>query len=177
MKYHIIDTNVLMVANEGDRPEQADEACVLKCIERLQEIRVAVTEKKQRVVLEDRILSEYYQTLQSSREPSVGHEFYKWLMQVAWNHECVDRVAITCRDEANQVFDEFPNHQALANFDVSDRKFVATSHAHPEKPPILQAVDVKWKGWESAWMDCGIHLEWVCPKTAERLYRDHIAGK
>ncbi len=170
----VIDTNVLMVANEDFPPEQADLDCVAACIDRL--ISIQTGRSGERVVLDEdgRILDEYQQSLRSSRQPSAGHAFLYWLFQAGWDPARCERVAIACRDEPNQIFDEFPRHEDLAAFDVSDRKFVATANAHPAKPPILQAVDVKWKAWEPALNACGLRIEWISETLAERLYREHL---
>lgn len=176
MSFVVIDTNVLMVANEDFSPEQANEDCVTACIERLVGIQTGRT--KELVVLdeEDRLLGEYQQTLKSSRQPSTGHAFLHWLYQAGWNPNQCDRVSIHCLDESEQVFEEFPSHPALENFDVADRKFVAAANAHPSKPPILQAVDSKWMGWETALNECGIQIEWLHEETAKRLYQEHLSG-
>lgn len=172
----VIDTNVLMVANEDFPPEQADEDCVSACINRL--IGIQNGGSKEKVVLDedDRLLDEYQQTLRSSQQPSTGHAFLHWLYQAGWNSALCDRVQITCTNESSQVFEEFPNHPDLAEFDVSDRKFVATANAHPEKPTILQAVDVKWMGWEKAMNECGLSIEWLHKETADRLYQEHLSS-
>jgi hypothetical protein len=176
MSFVIIDTNVLMVANEDFPPGQVDGDDVKACIERLEAIQNG--RSKERVVLdiEDRLLGEYQETLQSSQQPSTGHAFLYWLFQAGWNPSLCDRVPITCQSESEQVFAEFPAHAALSDFDVADRKFVATSNAHASKPPILQAVDAKWMGWEPALNECGIRIEWLCPQTAKSLYHAHLAG-
>lgn len=174
MRSVVIDTNVLMVANEEFPPEQADEDCVHACVERLRAIQNQTS--KERVVLDEdgRLIGEYQQTLKSGKQPSTGHAFLHWLYQAGWNAELCDRVAIHCTDEANQIFEEFPDHPHLAEFDVSDRKFVATANAHRGNPTILQAVDAKWMGWEEALNECGIKLEWLHKETAEHLYHEHL---
>jgi hypothetical protein len=176
MSFVIIDTNVLMVANEDYPPGQVDMDDIKACIERLEAIQTG--RSKECVVLdtEDWLLGEYQKTLQSSQQPSTGHAFLHWLFQSGWNPTLCDRVQITCKNESEQVFAEFPTHVALSDFDVADRKFVATSNAHKAKPPILQAVDSKWKSWEPALNECGIKIEWLCPETAKRLYAAHLAG-
>lgn len=173
----VIDTNVLIVANEDFPPEQVDEDDVMACIDRL--VAIQNGRSKERVVLDmdDRLLGEYQETLQSSRQPSTGHAFLYWLFQAGWNPSLCDRVPINCQNESEQIFEEFPQHAALADFDVADRKFVATANAHTAKPPILQAVDAKWMGWEPALNECGISIEWLCKETAKRLYQAHLAGK
>ena len=69
-------------------------------------------------------------------------------------------VTITKNGES---YDEFPNHQGLINFDLSDRKYIAVANAHHEKPPILQATDSKWWGWKDALAEAGITVHFLCP--------------
>lgn len=70
MSFVVIDTNVLMVANEDFPPEQADEEDVKACIERLDSIQSG--RSKDRVVLdvEDRLLSK---RSTEPHYPSPGH--------------------------------------------------------------------------------------------------------
>ncbi len=69
----------------------------------------------------------------------------KWVHDNRWSLSASHRVSIT---KSNGTYDEFPAHEGLRDFDKSDRKFVAVSHAHPKKTPILQATDSKWWGWK-----------------------------
>jgi hypothetical protein len=54
--------------------------------------------------------------------------------------------------------------------DPSDRMFLAVAAAHADRPPIIQATDSKWIGWESALLAHAIEIEWVCRDYAERTY-------
>ena len=47
----------------------------------------------------------------------------------------------------------------VKNFDESDKKFIALSNAHAEKPPIIEAPDGKWLGYEAAFAKYGIVIE------------------
>jgi len=70
----------------------------------------------------------------------------------------------------NTKFEEFPADQALEDdFDPDDRKFVAVANAHPEKPPILEAADSKWLGWEAKLALHGIRLEFLCRDELEAI--------
>jgi hypothetical protein len=63
----------------------------------------------------------------------------------------------------------FPDDPDLAQFDPSDRKFVAVAAAHPERPPILQAADSKWLAWEKPLRRHDITVEFLCPDDIERF--------
>ena len=59
-------------------------------------------------------------------------------------------------------FESFPDDTDLANFDATDRKFVAVSGAHPDKPSIAQATDSKWLDWAPALKRHGIEVSFLC---------------
>lgn len=153
----VVDTNVAVVAN-GGHPEASPD-CVRRCIRQLRDVC-----RGGRVAIDDdwRILGEYRRNLSESGQPGVGDRFLKWLLQ---NHadrrRCV-KVTLTPTDEAAQEYAEFPSSPELAGFDPSDRKFVAVANAHPAKPPILQAVDSKWRAFEGPLSSAGVRVEFLC---------------
>ena len=69
---------------------------------------------------------------------------------------------------AENSFQEFPENENLIDFDKSDRKFVAVALTHPEKPPILNAVDSDWKNFEMALNNIGITIIFLCPELTTR---------
>lgn len=162
----VIDTNVLLVANR--RHDGVSGPCIAACVERLLNVRAAET-----VVLDDgrRIISEYASNFQPARQPGVGDEFMKWLAQ---NQANGDRVHLVRIDEvAVNEFAQFPDAQLQAEFDPPDRKFVATSAAHGDRPPIVQAADSKWVVWWARLALHGISVQFPCPHDIKRFY----AGK
>ena len=84
----------------------------------------------------------------------------KWVHDNRWKWPNADRVKIT---KAGYSYLEFPNHQGLAGFDPSDRKFIAVANAHPSKPHILQATDSKWWGHRRALAEAGITVHFLAP--------------
>lgn len=138
----VVDTNVGVVANNR-QSAQASSGCILACIRALREI-----EQKGIVAIDDgwRIISEYRQNLNQSGQPGVGDQFLKWVLRNLTNPNRCVQVRITNRPDSTDITDfvEFPEDAELADFDRSDRKFVAVAMAHPEHPPILNAVDSDW---------------------------------
>lgn len=164
MKKCLVDTNVPIIANLATRPDpksDVPDACVLTCIKAVEHVI-----KKGGLVIDagDEIFSEYIKNLPMKGHPGVGSSFMKWVNDNRYNPEYADRVNITKNGES---YDEFPVHDGLANFDISDRKFVAAANAHRDKPPILQAADGKWLAWKDALAEVGITVHFLCPEYAE----------
>lgn len=167
----LVDTNVPKTANMANDPANVPDdlaTCVLACVEAIDHI-----VKKGRLVLDggDEIFDEYRRQLSLSGQPGVGDRFVKWVHDNGWKSTHVERVPIT---KDGDSYEEFPRHQGLSSFDVSDRKFVAVANKHPEKPPILEATDSKWWGWKDILAQVGIVVEFVCPRYAEIKYREKM---
>ena len=153
----IVDTNVAWVAS--GRSEQASEDCVATCVEKLEQINN--DEMKLALDRERRIIDEY-QALEQTGRFNIGYQFYKWVEMNWTNPERCDLVEITPVDGLEINFEEFPDDPALVDFDEDDRKFIAVAYAHPEKPPILQAVDGKWRNFRDALHQNGVTVEYLC---------------
>lgn len=162
----VVDTNVPIAAS--GRSEQASSECVLAC----QEAILNVLQDHTRLALDEggRIIQEYRQNLSPSGQPGLGDQFLKWVFTNQANPERCELVTITAKDGARADFEEFPGGSGLDDFDPSDRKFVAVANAHPEKPPILQALDSKWWGWREALHSAGITVDFLCPDDVKATY-------
>lgn len=162
MSVVVVDTNVVLVAN-GQHPDVSP-GCVATCALKLQAV---MTEGK--LALDDgfRILLEYQNKTTPKTGNRPGDAFVKWALQNNANTTRVDCVALD--DHAVRGFVNFPGDPDLANFDPPDRMFVAVAHAHPEKPPILQAADSKWLKWADALNRHGVTVDFLCPDDIERF--------
>ena len=109
--------------------------------------------------------------LKLSGQRGLGDVFMMWVHDRRWSLDASQRVSVT---RSGDSYDEFPPHDGLEDFDISDRKFVAVSNAHPDKPPILQATDSKWWGWKEALKECGIEVAFLCPEYVEAVYASKI---
>jgi hypothetical protein len=160
----VIDTNVLRVGS-GHHTDVSP-TCVLQCIDRLQQV-----QQKGCVVIDDgyRIIREYLHELDPKRGKGVGDVFVKWLLQNQANAQRVQRVPLTERGENDYA--EFPDAALAAQFDPPDRKFVAVAHAHPRKPPILQATDSKWLRWHAALAQHGVRVDFLCSSDVVRFFK------
>jgi hypothetical protein len=154
--YVVIDTNVLIAANRDDCP-QANLACVEACDKFLLEVQKSGTVVVDRTRL---ILSEYAKKVYPNRSRT-GDKFLKWLLINQANPKYCRLITITPTGEYE--FAEFPADPDLQDFDPSDRKFVTVALAHPNHPPIYNAVDSDWKIHQLALEKHGIQIEFLCP--------------
>ena len=170
---YIVDTNVPKMANRATAPDEIPDElvdCVSSCINAIDNVI-----KKRGLVVDagDEIFNEYRKQLFMKGQPGIGDYFMKWVHQNRWTLPDSDRVTITKEGDS---YKEFPEHEKLKNFDISDRKFVAVANAHPEKPPILQSTDSKWWGWKDALKDVGIAVQFLCPEYIKAKYDEKIGS-
>ena len=160
----IVDTNVAVVAN-GESP-QASPSCVYICINRLERIMCG----EMKLVLDENriILNEYSRNLYPNGN-NVGDRFLKWCHRNRKNPEQCKLVSITPVANLENEFEEFPKDPELENFDPDDRIFIAVAHKHPQKPPILQAVDTKWLDFHDALNRHEVTVEFICEADIQRL--------
>ena len=163
----VADTNVAVVANALS--EQASSDCVETCAERLEEI----MRGEVKLVLDDdwQILGEYAQNLHFTGT-DVGDRFLQWVLRNWRNPERCDLIHITSVDGSENEFEEFPDDPTLEGFDPDDRKFIAVAVAHPEKPPILQAVDSQWSDFRDILRENGVTVAFICEADIQRLRGD-----
>ena len=169
----IVDTNVPATANLAVDVNSIDDAllpCVLACVEAIEQV---VDQGGLVIDAGDEIFDEYRANLSMSGQPGVGDRFLKWVHDHRWGFPDEDRVKIT---KVNDTYEEFPNHEGLVDFDLSDRKFVAVANAHPATPPILEATDSKWWGWRNALAAAGITVNFLCESWIEQKYKDKMGG-
>ena len=159
MAAFVIDTNVAVCANGASH---ADPTCVIACIDILTAI-----QSEGIVVLDDGmlILKEYMDHLSLSGEPGVGDAFMKWVWNVQADENLCERVALTPRlVNGSEDFFEFPDDPDLADFDLSDRKFVAAALTSINGPTILNALDSDWANSYVALLRNGLTIRFLCPQ-------------
>jgi predicted nucleic acid-binding protein len=161
---YLIDTNVAVAANGKS---DANPACVLAAIERLERLIAGEI-----LVLDDadHILTEYRRHLSPHGQPGTGDQFYRWIYeQAAYNPQHCEQV--TLQQEEDGSFAAFPKTAILANFDPSDRVFVAASLTHPSRPPVVNATDTDWHHHREDLAQHGVHVEFLCPGEMVRSGR------
>lgn len=169
----LVDTNVPKNANLATKPDllsDITDTCIEQCVLAVEHITT-----NGGLVLDDggEIFAEYLANLSLGGEPGLGNAFARWVQNNQWNVHKVDRVTITKNGES---YDEFPVHEGLIKFDISDRKFIAAANTHPSKPPVLQATDSKWWGWQDALAKTGITVRFLCPDYAEAKYVEKMGA-
>lgn len=117
------------------------------------------------------ILGEYQRNILTKGERGVGTLFLKWLLTHEYNEARVTRVQITRKKADPSYYEELPPASDGARYDPSDHKFLAVAAAHAEHPPILQAGDSKWWGWQKSLARCGVTIFFLCPEEAEAKYK------
>jgi hypothetical protein len=160
----VVDTNVPVIAN--GKSKQASAECIRVCAVRLDELK-----RRGKLVLDDgwRILKEYMSNLDSKGQPGPGNKFLKWVHTNYKNPKRCELVRITPRNSSETDFEEFPSDPEIEDFDPEDRKFVAVAAAHPDKPPILQAVDAKWWEMKEPLREAGITVNFLCEKDIRSI--------
>jgi hypothetical protein len=162
-KLVVVDTNVLLVASE--MAEQADKLCVRTCIEELENIQFG----DGLLVLDSLglIVDEYSNKLTPNGD-RMGDRFLRWLLANQFDPVSCNLSLITPIFDHDGVsiisFDEFPKDPLLANFDISDRKFVAVAIAHPAQAEVLNAADSDWQAAESALNNYSVSVRFLCPE-------------
>jgi hypothetical protein len=165
----VVDTGVAVKANDAVNPDKIPDdllTCVDECVKWIGHV---VSNGGLVIDAGNEIYDEYCKNLNiwSSRQPGVGVKFVKWVHDHRWSFPDTDRVEIT---KNNDSYDEFPNHPDLSSFDPSDRKFIAVANAHPQRPPVLQAVDSKWWGYSDAFAEAGVDILFLCPDYIKAKY-------
>jgi len=116
------------------------------------------------LVLDDQelILTEYRNYLNYKGQPGVGDAFLRWFFNNRGRPDLCREVAISHIDHKWRRFEEFPENDALSDFDKSDQKFVATALAAGTTTKILQASDHKWLKWHPALAEVGVRVHFLC---------------
>lgn len=156
----IVDTNVPLVANQ--RHAKVSPKCVMECINLIGSI---TRQQNKILVLDDvwHIVGEYKKKLNEQGQPGVGDGFLKWVLTNYFNSQRCEQVSIQ-HDKVENRYSPFPGDDPdMANFDLSDRKFVAVALAHPEHPPIYNATDTDWFDHQTPLAKHGVRVEFLCP--------------
>ena len=152
MAFEVLDTNVLVIANGQDSP---DLECQLACVQLLDTVRL---QGEVVLDLDGFVLKEYADNLDQSKPMKTGAAFL-----IALFNYSIPQRRISIQDHAERVYAAFPSDPALAEFDRSDRKFVAL--ALTLKPHRLcEACDSDFWEYRAILAHHGVNLNFLCPK-------------
>ena len=165
----IVDTNVIVIADNTDDDERED--CRERCQDRLQQIIF----HGETVVVDGgwRVFGEYEDNANPNSRKGIGDLFVKRLLQNLGNPDVCTMVHITPLAGNGNEFVEFPNEdEALTDFHKKDRKFIAVALAHQrdtgEAPPILLAMDRGWLQFTDALANHGVNVDLICEEAIQR---------
>jgi len=162
MPAYVIDTNVGVVANGKSR--QADVACQLACVKKLEECVNILNNKKQGFVVIDsgnEIFEEYKSHFNFAGQPGAGDMFFKVLDQRRFSTNNCEQVEIN--KDTEWGYEEFPHDEDLRYFDRSDRKFVAVAKSSLNSPVILNATDSDWRTHRESLEKYDVRIKELCP--------------
>lgn len=169
----ILDTNVPTKASISPQLCHENELEMQKkCMKYIGDL---VNNKETKLVLDAdfEILKEYQNNV--CKNSNMGKIFFKWLYNYYNQIQPEDIIKLE-KNRSGQYMD-FPYDDDTENFDESDKKFIALANAHAEKPPIIEAADGKWLGYEAAFAKYGIIIEFLDRKYAQRMYEQKILNK
>ncbi|HLP44876.1 MAG TPA: hypothetical protein VK469_02965 [Candidatus Kapabacteria bacterium] len=162
MDSNIIDTNVLIVAN--DKHENADFKDVFACQRFLSDMKK--DEKRLTVDSLGLIFKEYFTHANWSGQPGIGDAFVKWYWSNQGYASICEQVEIT--EDGERGFLEFPEDESLEKFDWSDRKFVAVSVSSEFCAVIYNASDSDWWEFKEPLEKVGVKIKFLCPELMKR---------
>jgi len=166
----VIDTNVVATA-DGANPE-AGERCRVASAEALH----AVMRHGHLFVDNAGLILDEYIGAVGAGQPEPGGAFVRWVLQNQWVASRVSRVVITPRTGTSTGFHELPSPHSGPAYDPSDEKFLAVAAAHPERPPVLQALDSKWWGWQESLAACGVSIHFLCPDEIAKKHAEKMGA-
>lgn len=169
----ILDTNVPTKASISPQLCPENELQMQKrCMKYIGEL---VNSKDTKLVFDAdfEILKEYQNNV--CKNSNMGKIFFKWLYNY-YNQIQPEDIVKLKKDTSGQYAD-FPYDDNTKSFDESDKKFIALANAHSEKPPIVEAADGKWIGYEAAFAKYGIIIEFLDREYAQQMYEKKILNK
>lgn len=168
----IIDTNVPTKASYPVNERKEDELELIgSCIDFIHEF---INNEESKLVLDCdwEIVGEYKNNI---KDTDVGKQFLQWLYSYMAKMDVVTDMPKL--EKQNGEYIAFPKCEELADFDVADRKFIALSLTHCDNPPIVQAADGKWLGFEEILRDYGVHIEFLDREYVTMKYNQKIRDK
>lgn len=154
---YIIDTNVPCMAGKSDPTilSKEESRCAQICATFINSF---IHNEDSKLVLDQgyEIVKEYRNNITNNNQPTLANYFLDWVYQYLSRILIEDFIFLDKTD--NNEYVDYPKHQELSKFDISDRKFIALANAHYEHPPIVQGTESKWWMLREIFETCGIHI-------------------
>lgn len=169
----IMDTNVAAKAATRVAECKDEELNVQrKCMKFLKDF---VDSPESRLVLDAdyEIIREYRNRI--TMKTDVGKIFWRWFNTYMRRISFEDYLKLDKDTEGNFLM--FPSEERTREFDLNDRKFIALSRTHLEHPPIVEATDGKWLGFEDVFEEYGVHIEFLDRDYAKMMYDRKVLNK
>lgn len=169
----IMDTNVPAKAATSPLECKEEELDMQKaCIEYVQAF-VRNPESKLVMDLGNEIGAEYRRRI--PQNTNMGKVFWRWFYTYMARIDLSDNVVLEKNVEGDYL--KFPLEERTEKFDLSDRKFIALARTHEEHPPIIEAADGKWLGFQEVFEEYGVHIEFLDLAYVEMMYNRKIVNK
>lgn len=157
--YHIIDSNVLAIANELH--DAASPHCTQNAINFLKMVQEKVDSSEPYIIVFDEsqeVLREYRSHCPSNISQRFGSVFLKWLYR---NHTKPQIIKINMPDDVENNSDLFP--ECFDGFDRNDRKylFLALEYSR-QSSTIHYGIDRGYKRFADCFVDNNIVLDEIC---------------
>jgi hypothetical protein len=156
MTDYVVDTNVPIVANGRSSPKDKRVASIDCRIEAIEFLRDVLKSGRVLVDVAGEIQREYHGHLNPSGQPGVGDRFYLEVLNSAPRR--IARIDLPKTEDGEFV--DCPRELIEANFDRSDRKFVAL--ARRGKAPVVNATDSDWLEHGELLEAQGVRVEFLC---------------
>ena len=170
MKY-IVDTNVPIKASNLNPLNILDKKCSLSCLSFIKKL----MQSTDVVVLDsgNEILKEYQNNFPSWGQDTIATIFLRWVLRNLTLRDGGQVELYPITKTAEGVYEEYPCSQNFATFDPSDKKFIALSNAHPDRPPIVEGSDSLWWGYREVFKNADIHIIFLCEEYVRSKYEEN----
>lgn len=151
-EFHVVDENVLIVANQ--RKATVSGACSMASIDFLEH-----SARVSSLVIDDEysILLKYASHCNYAGAPGVGDWYFVWAQN---NAARLRHVSLEVTETGD--YRSFPNHADLEGFDIDDRIYVATVALSGSDTSLVNAADSDYSHVSAALRDCGIRVMELC---------------
>lgn len=173
MEKYIVDTNVPTKASYPMEEWKEEELELIEsCIEFVHKL---INSPQSKLVLDmDReIVGEYENNI---RESDIGKMFFRWLYKYMANMDIMNDM-LKLEKAKDGSYKDFPENETLQGLDLADRKFIALSAVHKDRPLLIQAADGKWLEFVEELKKYGIHIEFLNPEYANEKFTKKILDK